>query len=92
MQSKAKSGFPKSKGKSVSPKRKSDNQERVSKVRVTLDMWEVITNKKKIYDCPCTLWIDGRTYNHAKVAIFEPQDVFDKIKNELAPYFENFLN
>ena len=55
-------------------------------------MWEVITNKKKIYDCPCTLWIDGRTYNHAKVAIFEPQDVFDKIKNELAPYFENFLN
>ena len=55
-------------------------------------MWERITKKKKIYDYPFTIWIDGRTYNHAKVSVFEPQDVFDKFKNELALYFENFLN
>ena len=54
-------------------------------------MWEVIKNKKKIYDCPFTLWIDGRTYNQSKVSVFEPENVFDKIKNELAPYFKNFL-
>ena len=29
------------------------------------------------------VWIDGRTYNHSKVSVFEPQDVFDKIKNAL---------
>ena len=37
--------FPKCKGKSGAPKRKSDSKERVSKVRVTLDMWEVIKNE-----------------------------------------------
>ena len=50
------------------------------------------TSDKELYDCPFTLRIDGRTYNHSKISVFEPQDVFDKIKNELAPYFENFLN
>ena len=75
-----------------SPKRKSDSKARVAKVRVTLDMWEEIKNKKKIYVCPFTLWIDGRSYTQAQVSVFNPEDVFDKIKNELSPYFENFLN
>ena len=26
------------------------------------------------------------------ISVFEPQDEFDKNENELAPYFENFLN
>jgi len=55
-------------------------------------MWEEIKNKKKIYVCPFTLWIDGRSYTQAQVSVFNPEDVFDKIKNELSPYFENFLN
>ena len=64
----------------------------VAKVRVTLDMWEEIKNKKKVYVCPFTLWIDGRSYTQAQVSVFNPEDLFDKIKNELSPYFENFLN
>ena len=80
------------KGKSTVQKRKAKNTESVAKVRVTLDMWQVIKNKKKLYDCPFTLWIDGRVYNRSTVSVFEPEDIFDKIKNELAPYFKNFLN
>ena len=81
----------KRKRKSGASKRKSDNKKRASKVLVTPDMWKVIKNKK-IYGCPFTPWIDGWIYNHSKISVFEPQDVFDKIKNELDPYFENFPN
>ena len=89
---KGNSKSPKRKGKSTAQKRKANNTESVAKVRVTLDMWQVIKNKKMLYDCPFTLWIDGRTYNRSTVSVFEPEDIFDKIKNELAPYFKNFLN
>ena len=54
-------------------------------------MWKEIENKK-IYVCPFTLWIDGRSYTEAQVSVFKPEDLFDKIKNELSAYFEKFLN
>ena len=82
----------KRKEQSRSPKRKGHSKNRVAKVRVTLDMWEVMKNGKKIYDCPFTLWIDGENYNHSKVSVFEPEDALDKLKNEIVPYFKNFLN
>ena len=88
---KGNSKSPRRKGKSTVQKRKAKNTESVAKVRVKLDMWQVLNDKKKIYDCPFTLWIDGRTYNRSTVSVFEPEDIFDKIKNELAP-FKNFLN
>ena len=89
---KGNSKSPKRKGKSTAQKRKANNTESVAKVRVTLDMWQVIKNKKMLYDCPFTLWIAGRAYNRLTVSVFEPEVIFDKIKNELAPYFKNFLN
>ena len=73
---------PKRKGKSGESKLKSNSKECVSEVRVTFDMWQVIKNKK-IYDCLFTFCIDGRTYNHSKVSVFGPQEVFEKIKNAL---------
>ena len=88
---KGNSKSPKRKGKSSAQKRKAPKTESVAKVRVTLDIWQVIKNKKMLYDCPFTLWIDGRAYNRSTVSVFEPEDIFDKIKNELAPYFKNFL-
>ena len=35
---------------------------------------------------------DGENYNHSKVSVFEPEDALDKLKNEIVPYFNNFLN
>ena len=63
-----------------------------------------ITILKEFWSCllqfPCfRLFPEGeppggtfRVYNRSTVSVFEPEDIFDKIKNELAPYFKNFLN
>ena len=68
-----------------------DFEQNFSKVHIVLDMWEVVKAKKTFYDCPFQLWMDGQHYSNAKVSVFDPKDVFDKIKEEVTPYFENFL-
>ena len=48
-------------------------------------------SQETLYDYSFQFWIDGQHYSNAKVSVFDPKDVFDKIKEEVTPYFENFL-
>ena len=72
-------------------KRQGDSEDTPSKVQVILDMWPVYKRNTKIYDCPFTLFIDGQFYTRSKVSVFDPKDVFQKMKEEVSGYFENFL-
>ena len=55
-----------------------DFEERFSKVHIVLGMWEVVKAKKKPYDCPFQLWMDGHHYSNAKVSVFDPKDVLEQ--------------
>ena len=54
-------------------------------------MWSTVKGTKEFYEYRFTLFIDGEFYTGAKVSVFEPENVFDVMKNELSKYLKNFF-